>query len=137
MENERTEFIITVRETNDRWFTVEADTLEEAMQMIENYDVDSDGTTFVRENKPKVQEVRVWVNCPNRGQGWTEVSKDIEAGSRDWHYNGRCVGVMVEGNSIGTCYKCESARQNGHRLLTSDEIAYLKASYVECRHMVA
>jgi hypothetical protein len=137
MEKERTEFIITVRETNDRWFTVEADSKAEAIEMVENYDVDSDGTTWVRDCKPKVQMVRVWVACPYKGKGWTSVSEDVEPNTFDWHYNGRCMGVMVEGNKTGTCTKCESARQNGHRLLTRDEIAYLKASYVECRNMVA
>jgi len=93
--------------------------------------VESDDTSWVRDGKAKVQEVRVWVNCPNKGNGYTGVSEDIEAGTRGWHYNGKCAGEMVKGNKTGTCNKCESARQNGYRLLNQSEISYLKKEYLE------
>ena len=136
MENERTEYVITVRETNDIWYVIEADSKAEAMQMLDDCMVDRESTTWVRDGKPKVQEVRVWINCPNKGKGWTDVSEDIAPGSRDWHYRGRCDGEMVEGNSHGTCTKCWASKRSGYRPLTSEEISYLKSRYIECRNMV-
>ena len=128
MESERTEYVITVRETNDVWYVIEADSVAEAMQMIDDCMADRESTTWVRDGKPKVQEVRVWVDCPNKGKGWTNVPLSA-FGTRDWHYNGKCEGEMVEGNKVGTCYKCESAKESGYRLLTQKEIDYLKERY--------
>ena len=60
--NKQKEYVITVREVQDKWYSVQASTKARALEMIEEYEVDYNDTTWVKDHKPVVREVRVWVD---------------------------------------------------------------------------
>ena len=127
------EYVITMREVQDKWYNVIADSRESALQLIENFECDYDDVTWVRDYKPVVREVKTWVDCPNKGNGYTDVAEGTEPGSWDWHYNGKCDAMMVKDNEHGTCYKCHVQMGDGsngqYRWLTVEEKKYLIDSY--------
>ena len=132
--NKQKEYVITVREVQDKWYSVQASTKARALEMIEEYEVDYNDTTWVKDHKPVVREVRVCVDCPNKGNGYTDVDPSVKVGTWDWHYNGTCSGTMVEGNEHGTCYECNThmGPSNLHgpfRWLTDEEKHYLLDTY--------
>ena len=136
----RTEYLISRREVVDNCYRVEANSMKEAIEKIEDYEVERDEIYHERYYKPVVTEVVEYVACPNKGQGWTSVAigRPIpirqESGEYSWnshgdywHFNGLCKGEMVKTEAY--CNRCISSKKEGYRFLTRDEKAYLSDRY--------
>lgn len=134
----RTEYLISRREVVDNCYRVEANSMKEAIEKIEDYEVERDEIYHERYYKPVVTEVVEYVACPNKGQGWTSVAignlPDRQESGRyswttNWHFNGLCKGEMVKTEVVAYCDKCIRSKKEGHRFLTRDEKAYLSDRY--------
>ena len=135
----RTEYIVTQKQTNELYYTVEASSKAEAIRMVEEGEVYCDEQYSIRETIPKVDSVIDYNSCPNRGEAWSDIPLkdimrgDVKMGGRGWHYNGICGGEKQ--STEGHCGKCSGAMRVGQRLLTNAEKVYLKKQYGECRDL--
>jgi hypothetical protein len=107
--------------------------MKEAIEKIEDYEVERDEIYHERYYKPVVTEVVEYVACPNKGQGWTSVAIGklfdnlTSWGAQNWHFNALCKGEMVKTEAY--CNRCIISKKAGHRFLTRDEKEYLSNRY--------
>ena len=145
MKMTRKEFVVKRIEKIEHSYTVRAKTKKEAIRQVEEHEVDSEMVMGIRWWKPTVEEVLEYEECPNIGEGWTEVPlehleqmlaerPDIFDGiiptwskGRTWHYNGICKGEKLVSEDF--CYHCVNAQKRGHRLLHNEEKKYLNDKY--------
>ena len=126
-------FWVAQRETNDVYYKIEAKSSKEALDMFNSDYGEREHTEFVKENKPRIQSVDKFNECPNKGHAWTDIpladleSGEANPGGRDWHYNGRCKGEKNENDSH--CHTCRRAMSSGYRFLTLKERQYLMGRY--------
>jgi hypothetical protein len=127
----RREYIVRQRRVDDYIYRVTASTKKEAMRMVDEHEVDYDDVQGHDCHKAKVIRIDMYDDCPNKGEGWSEIPldklKDVKIGSFHWHYNGKCRGEKAAEKTH--CYGCESAMKSGHRLLTDEEKEYLNKAY--------
>ena len=132
----RTEYIVTQKQTSERYYTVEASSKAEALRMVDEGVVDECETYFIGENKPKLDSIIDYNPCPNKGEAWSDIPlteyEEEKIGSMGWHYNGMCKGEKE--STKAHCFKCSAAMQVGMRLLTNAEKIYLQ-KYGECRDL--
>jgi len=128
-----TQYIITRKVVSIEYHKVDANSKAEALRIVEEDGSDDYESYYSHQHKPKFDSFLRTYECPNKHNGWTSASLDVEIGSIQWHYNGMCVGGYPEGNyhvqGDEMCSVCKHAKQNGYRLLTQDELQYLSDTY--------
>lgn len=136
----RKTYHIERKETVVYTYAVDAKTKKEALQLVNDYDVDYDGMYGVSAYKAKVSHIETYDECPNKGRAWSEIplenvefdgdNKPKIKNSRQptwWHYNGACTGEKNTNDSF--CHKCRNAMRKGHRMTVPAENRYLNKSY--------
>jgi len=131
MEHIRREYTVRQRVVQDIVYIVEGDTKKDVIRKVENGEVMDVGEHYlVKRHKPIVEDTHYYYDCPNNGEGWSDISlnrlKEMEIGEFKWHYNGKCKG---EARDRGLCDKCKYSMKNGYRLLTNEEKIYLNNKY--------
>ena len=145
MKITRREFIVTRIEKIEHVYTVRAETEEEAIAEVLNYNVDSGDIRCLSEEQPVVEQIQEYTECPNKGEGWSSIPLEVveemiadrpemfdgliplTKGGRSWHYNGLCRGEKLD--EVDFCYRCRSAQKEGWRLLSNEEKKYLNRAY--------
>jgi len=127
----RREYTVRERRVDDYYYTVEASSKAEAIRKVEECVADYGEMYGHKTFKPVVERIQDYDECPNRGEGWSEIPlddlKDIKMDSFDWYYNGKCGGEkQVEDTH---CSLCRSAMRAGRRLLTNEEKLYLNEKH--------
>lgn len=135
----RKTYHIERKETVVYTYAVDAKTKKEALQLVDDYDVDYDGMYGVNAYKAKVSHIETYDQCPNKGRAWSEIpienvefdgdNKPKIKGAKPtwWHYNGACTGEKNTNDSF--CHKCRNAMRKGHRMTVPAENRYLNKSY--------
>jgi hypothetical protein len=132
----RREYIVRERRVDDYYYTVEAKSKADAIRQVEECEVCHGGDVQGYDSyKPVVERIQDYDECPNKGEGWSDIPlddlKDMKIGAFKWHYNGRCnVEKRAEDKHCGNC---RGAMTSGKRLLTLEEKVYLKKTYGENR----
>ena len=132
----KTIYTVKQKRVVEDYYTIVATSKAEALRKFEDGDHDYDYESYnEKEYKPSVEKLYDILECPNKGEAWTNIPLSQIAGidfakegwSLDWHYNGECKGERYEDEKH--CYHCTNAMQSGHRLLTLEEKKYLKRTY--------
>lgn len=139
MEPLRTYYTVEQKAVVVYTHTIEATSKADALRKFEEDDWQYSGDADMYTDKwhnPKAKRLWAILECPNKGEGWTDVPleklKDIDFSRGwgvDWHYNGKCKGERNEHQTH--CYECLNAMQTGRRLLTLEEKRYLKNRFSE------
>ena len=136
----RREYIVRERRVDDYYYTVEAKSKADAIRQVEECEVCHRGDVQGYDSyKPVIVRIQDYDECPNKGEGWSDIPLDdlkgMEMGSFGWHYNGRC--DEEKRTEDKHCGKCRDAMRSGKRLLTLEEKVYLKRrnSYGENRNL--
>lgn len=118
---------------------IEATSKADALRKFEEdgWQYEGDASMYTdKYHSPKAKRLWAILECPNKGEGWTDVPleklKDIDFSKGwgvDWHYNGKCDGEKRDTDTH--CYECLDAMRTGKRLLTLEEKRYLKDTYSE------
>jgi hypothetical protein len=117
------------------YYTIEASSKAEALRLFDEgqWNMERHSDTD-KEYQPSAEHRCDIFECPNKGEGWTDVPleklKDLDFSKGwgiDWHYNGKCEGERTD--SEKHCTTCALAMQKGRRLLTLEEKQYLKNTY--------
>lgn len=123
-----TEYLITRKVVMIEYHRVEANSKAEAIRMVDKGGDEDYETYYSEQYKPKFHSIIPTYECPNKGNGWTNVALDVEIGSFGWHYNGMC-DVVYQDEDAGMCHECVRAKTNGYRPLTQDELQYIRSGY--------
>ena len=135
----RKTYHIERKETVVYTFAVDATSKKEALQLVDDHNVDYDGMYGVNTYKAKVSHIETYDECPNKGRAWSEIplenvefngdNKPTIKGTHPtwWHYNGACTGEKNTNDSF--CHKCRNAMRKGHRMTVPAENRYLNKSY--------
>lgn len=135
----RKTYHIERKETVVYTYMVDAKTKKEALQLVDDYEVDYDGMYGVNAYKAKVSHIETYDECPNKGRAWSEIPiENVEFNGDNkptikgttptwWHYNGACTGEKNTKDSF--CHKCRSAMSKGMRMTVPAENRYLNKQY--------
>ena len=125
----RKEYQIAVKETVVKYYTVVAESGKDALERFDDCELDYDTQDWVHDTKPKIESMTEILECPLKGEGWTETKVDAsKIGKFEWHYTDECEGEMREGRTH--CYVCdEGIRNSKKRLLEEKEKEYLNKTY--------
>lgn len=145
MEITRREFVVTQLETVVNYYTVNAETKEEAIRMVEDSEVELDHVQGVEYFDPVINEILEYTECPNKGEGWSSIPLEVVEGmiedrpemfdgiiplckdGKSWHYNGLCFGEKMTKEDL--CLHCSNSERKGYRLLSNEEKKYLNRAY--------
>lgn len=146
MKITRREFVVKRVETVENYYTVNAESKEEAIRMVDDCEVDLDHVQGIGCLEPVIHKILEYTECPNKGEGWSSIPLEVVEGmiedrpeifdgiiplSKDgktWHYNGVCAGEKKKEHDV--CYKCTNAQANGYRLLSNEEKKYLNQTFM-------
>ena len=127
----RKEYEVAVTEKVVKYYTVVAKTKKDAIRQVDDGEVmDYEHQDWIYSSKPIVNTVTNILECPLKGEGWTDTEVDAAKvkGPFNWHYTGSCKGEMQEG--MNHCYVCDSGIKNpDKRLLVEKEKQYLNIKY--------
>ena len=124
----KTIYTVKQKRVVDDYYIIEATSKAEALRKFEDGDHNYDYETYTdKEYKPSAEKLYDILECPNKGEAWTNISRDVKVNSFSWHYNGKCKGERTEDEKH--CYTCKNAMRDGHRLLTLEEKKYLNETY--------
>lgn len=124
----KTIYTVKQKRVVEDYYTIEATSKAEALRKFEDGDHDHDCESYTdKKHKPSIEYQYDILECPNKGEGWTDVYHAVEVGSREWHFNGKCKGERTEDQKH--CHLCTNAMHNGLRLLTLEEKKYLSETY--------
>ena len=139
MEPLRTYYRVSQKSVVVYTHMIEATSKADALRKFEEDEWQYDGDASMYTDKyysPKAERLWAIHECPNKGEGWTDVPleklKDIDFSKGwgvDWHYNSKCEGERQEHQTH--CDECLDAMRTGKRLLTLEEKRYLKDTYPE------
>ena len=123
----RKEYEVAVTEKVVNYYTVVAKTKKDAIRQVEDGEVwDKEHQDWIYSSKPFVNTVTNILECPLKGEGWTDTKVDAAKVKEmfGWYYTHSCRGEMQEG--MNHCYVCDSAIRNANkRLLVEEEKQYL------------
>tara|TARA_R100000008_G_scaffold86570_1_gene80206 strand:- start:561 stop:980 length:420 start_codon:yes stop_codon:yes gene_type:complete len=129
----RREYVVRERRVDDYIYYVTASSKKEAIRMVDECEVDYKDVWYHNSYKPVLVSINEYDDCPNKGEGWTEIPLDElngykKIGGFRWHYNGKCGGEKA---AEGThCINCRASMEKGYRLLTNEEKQYLNDTYL-------
>ena len=129
----RREYVVRERRVDDYIYYVTASSKKEAIRMVDECEVDYSDVWHHDSYKPAVERIDEYDDCPNKGEGWTEIPLDElnggkKIGTFHWHYNGKCGGEKMAEKTH--CINCRASIKKGHRLLTNEEKQYLNDTYL-------
>ena len=124
----KTIYTVKQKRVVDDYYIIEATSKAEALRKFEDGDHDYECESYTdKKYKASAKKLYDILECPNKGEAWTNISRDVKVNSSSWHYNGKCKGERTDSETH--CYNCKSAMLKGHRLLTLEEKKYLKRTY--------
>jgi len=132
----KTIYTVKQKRVVEDYYRVEATSKAEALRKFEDGEHGYDYESYTdKEYNPSVEKLHDILECPNKGEAWTNIPLSQIAGidftkygwGLDWHYNGKCQGERTDSQTH--CHNCKSSMLRGLRLLTLEEKKYLKRTY--------